>query len=75
YQNLFCEATKLAVSLERSFLHKLGGGCQTPVGAHYDGKRFAIYHPKTGCRSFDLELTDYEAILPALDKVLKSLNL
>jgi len=32
YEHLFCESTKLAVSLERAFLRKLGGGCQTPVG-------------------------------------------
>lgn len=74
YQDLFCEPTKLAVTLERSFLHQLGGGCQTPVGAHYDGKHFFIYHPNSGYRSFELELNDCESIIPALDKVLKSLK-
>jgi hydroxymethylbilane synthase len=35
YQDLFCHQTKLAVELERTCLRKLGGGCQSPVGAHY----------------------------------------
>lgn len=75
YQNLFCQPTKLAVTLERTFLHQLGGGCQTPVGAHYDGKRLAIFHPKTGYQSFELMLTDSDAIIPAVDRILKNLKI
>jgi hydroxymethylbilane synthase len=48
FAHLFCETTRLAVNLERAFLHRLGGGCQTPVGAHYAADCFYIFHPKTG---------------------------
>lgn len=75
YQDLFCEQTKLDVALEREFLHKLGGGCQTPVGAHYDQGVFRIFHPKTGHRSFEVELNGIEAINPALDTILAELNI
>ncbi|PXA03865.1 hydroxymethylbilane synthase [Coraliomargarita sinensis] len=74
YRELFCEKTKLAVTLEREFLHRLGGGCQTPVGAHYDGKVFYIYHPDIGFTTFEFELNniiDIEAVLPAIMDDLK----
>ena len=69
YQDLFCEQTKLAVTLEREFLHRLGGGCQTPLGAHYDGSVFHIYHPEVGYATYEFELKDIfdlESILPAI---------
>jgi len=74
YQDLFCEPTKLAVTLERQFLHLLGGGCQTPVGAHYDGKILSIFHPKIGFTTYEFELNnliEIEAILPAIMDDLK----
>lgn len=66
YQDLFCEQTKLAVMLEREFLHKLGGGCQTPVGAYYHDNVFHIYHPKVDYVTYEFELNEIveiEAIL------------
>jgi hydroxymethylbilane synthase len=69
YQDLFCEQTKLAVTFERRFLHQLGGGCQTPVGAHFDGHVFYIFHPKVGFTTYEFELkeiSDIEAILPTI---------
>lgn len=75
YQDLFCEKAKLAVTLEREFLHRLGGGCQTPVGAHYDQGVFRIFHPRTGHRSFEIELNCIEVIKPALDNILTELNI
>jgi len=74
YENLFCEKTKLAVTLEREFLHRLGGGCQTPVGAHFDGKVFSIYHPKIGFTTYEFELNklpDIEAMMTAIFDDLK----
>ncbi|MGB0409024.1 MAG: hydroxymethylbilane synthase [Opitutales bacterium] len=74
YQDLFCAETKIAVTLEREFLHRLGSGCQTPVGAHYDGHVFYIYHPDVGHVSYEFELSEIleiEAILPAIMKDLK----
>ena len=51
FAHLFCETTRMAVSLERAFLQQLGGGCQTPVGAYYAADCFYIFHPKTDLSS------------------------
>jgi hydroxymethylbilane synthase len=75
FKNLFCETTKLAVSLERAFLRRLGGGCQTPVGAHYADGIFYIFHPLVGHRTFELALESIEAIDHYLDHVFNELNL
>lgn len=69
YENLFCETTKLAVSLERAFLRKLGGGCQTPVGAHYANGCFHIFHPNVGYTAFHFELNSLEQIDPELNHI------
>jgi hydroxymethylbilane synthase len=74
YEHLFCEQTKLAVSLERAFLRKLGGGCQTPVGAHYTDGVFYIYHPDSGHSTFEFQLesiNDIDSILEAIFNELK----
>ncbi len=75
YQDLFCEQTKLAVTLEREFLHRLGGGCQTPVGAHYDGKTFYIYHPEVGHTTYEFEIESILEIDGVLSAILGDLNL
>ena len=75
YQDLFCEATKLAVTFEREFLHRLGGGCQTPVGAHYDGSTFYLFHPEVGHSTYEFELTDLLEIDGILTAILADLNL
>lgn len=75
YQDLFCETTKLAITLERQFLHRLGGGCQTPVGAHYDGHVFHIFHPKIGFKTFEIELKTTLDIETFLAAILHDLNL
>lgn len=73
YQNLFCETTKLAVSLERAFLRKLGGGCQTPVGAHYAEGCFHIFHPKVGYTAFHFELESLDQIESELNTIFTTL--
>lgn len=75
YQSLFCPETKLAVTLERAFLHRLGGGCQTPVGAHFNGKIFAVFHPQVGFKSFELELKHSSDIETKLTRVFAELKL
>lgn len=75
FENLFCETTKLAVTLERAFLRRLGGGCQTPVGAHYVDGDFHIFHPEIGHTTFEFALEVIEAIDPILDTVFNDLNL
>lgn len=75
YAGLFCETTGLAVELEKGFLRRLGSGCQIPVGAYYEKGTFRIFHPKTGHRSFEVQLNNYEAIEPALDQILDQLKI
>lgn len=74
----FCAVTTRAVSLERTFLRLLGGGCQTPVGAHYDQENLLIYHPETGHRSFYLPLpveASADEIEEAVAEILRDLSL
>ncbi|ADE54159.1 hydroxymethylbilane synthase [Coraliomargarita akajimensis] len=75
YQDLFCEDTKLAVTLEREFLHRLGGGCQTPVGAHYNGTVFSIYHPQIGHTTYEFEIESILEIDGVLSAILGDLDL
>ena len=75
YQNLFCETTKLAITLEREFLYRLGGGCQTPVGAHYNGKVFYLFHPEVGLKTFEFELNNLLEIDGFLSAIFSDLNL
>lgn len=74
YQDLFCHQTKLAVELERSFLRKLGGGCQTPVGAHYADGTFYIFHPESGHATFEFELESLDDIDPILESIFSDLK-
>ena len=73
YENLFCEQTKLAVTLEKGFLQRLGSGCQIPVGAYYVDGLFRIYHPEVGHKNFEFELTSLEQIDAVLDQVMETL--
>lgn len=75
YRGRFCEQTRLAVELEKGFLRRLGSGCQIPVGAYYNIGVFRIFHPKSGYRSFEIELNEAEAIEPILDQILAELKL
>jgi hydroxymethylbilane synthase len=74
YEHLFCETTKLAVSLEREFLRRLGGGCQTPVGAHYTNGTFYLFHPEVGHTTFEFELDSLDEIDAILDSIFKDLK-
>lgn len=74
-EGVFCAATGTAVSLERSFLRRLGGGCQTPVGAHYDGETFHCFHPDTGYASFPITPESAAQVDDALDPVFAELAL
>ena len=75
YENLFCEQTKRAVSLERAFLGRLGSGCQTPVGAYYSDGTFHVFHPKTGYAHFDVQMDSQDEIDAILDGVFSELQL
>ena len=75
YTDQFCSKTYLAVSLEREFLRRLGGGCQTPVGAYYDGEKLFIYHPDTGHVTYDEVINDCQQIDAYLTKLMLQLKL
>ena len=75
YQGLFCEKTFEAVELERAFLRRIGGGCQTPVGAYYDQSALHIYHPTCGYQKRALDLPDHKNLDPFIDTLINELNL
>lgn len=52
-QTMCCQDTFLAVTLERSLLQAMEGGCQTAMGAHYDGTTFHIFHEDWGHHTFE----------------------
>lgn len=62
-----CHSTYYAVTIEKLFLSLLGGGCQTPVGAHYAETTLHIYHPRIGRESLaianDLTTDTIEGLL------------
>jgi hydroxymethylbilane synthase len=51
---LLCPITHYAVTIEKRLLALLGGGCQTPIGAHYTNSVLHIFHPKIGKQSLAL---------------------
>ena len=73
YKDLFCTDTKLAVTLEKAFLKRLGSGCQIPVGAYYKEGLFRIYHPEVGHRTFEITLTALDQVEPELELVMEQL--
>lgn len=75
YQDCFCPETKLAVSLEKAFLRRLGSGCQIPLGAFYNENRLHIFHPKTGYQTFKVSLQSLNQIEPELDAIMEELDL
>ena len=75
YKDLFCADTKVAVTLEKAFLKRLGSGCQTPVGAYYKNGVFHIYHPHVGYRTFDITLSALDQIEPELNVVMEQLSI
>lgn len=63
-KGICCEQTKLAVRLERALLAAMEGGCQTAMGAHFDGQEFLVFHEDWGFHTFEpteSDLQDVEA--------------
>ena len=75
YKDLFCNETKLAVTLEKAFLKRLGSGCQIPVGAYYNGNTFQIYHPKVGHRTFEITLMAIDQVEHEVDVIMDQLRI
>ncbi len=58
-----CSKTHYAVTIEKRLLELLGGGCQTPVGAHYTDGVLHLFHPKVGRQRLTLaDVLSFEAI-------------
>ena len=75
YKDLFCNETKLAVTLEKAFLKRLGSGCQIPVGAYYNKNTFQIYHPKVGHRTFEITLMAIDQVEHEIDVIMDQLRI
>ena len=75
YKDLFCNETKLAVTLEKAFLKRLGSGCQIPVGAYYNKNTFQIYHPKVGHRTFEITLMAIDQVEHEVDVIMEKLRI
>ena len=75
YKDLFCNETKLAVTLEKAFLKRLGSGCQIPVGAYYNKNTFQIYHPKVGHRTFEITLMAIDHVEHEVDVIMEQLRI
>ena len=55
-----CEETRKAVTLERALLQAMEGGCQTAMGAHFDGTAFHIFHEDWGHHVIEPKASDVE---------------
>ena len=75
YKDLFCNETKLAVTLEKAFLKRLGSGCQIPVGAYYNKNTFQIYHPKVGHRTFEVTLMAIDQVEHEVDVIMEQIRI
>lgn len=64
---LLCETTAAAVTLERRFLHLLGGGCHTAAGAYFCNGKLIIFHERCGHLEVDIPAT---ADAAAIDDIL-----
>lgn len=68
-RHYFDEPTRLAVTAERAFLSKLGGGCHTAFAAHFAEGVLEIFHERPGYRRFCLP----ELTLPEVDVTLDAI--
>lgn len=66
-----CAKTTLAVEIERTVLDKLGGGCHTAVGVHFDGDCLHVYHEDIGRISEVLTKKDWDQPGGSLEKFME----
>lgn len=66
-----CANTTLAVEIERAVLDKLGGGCHTAVGVHFDGERLHVYHEDVGRVDERFNAKDWKKPGGALEKFME----
>lgn len=73
FSSFFDEATRLAVTVERSFLSQLGGGCHTAFAAHFSDGYLEVFHEKTGYRRHCLPQLKLEEVDLAIRVIVEDL--
>jgi hydroxymethylbilane synthase len=71
YAGVFDENTARAVTLERAFQEKLGGGCHTAFAAHATADTLYFFHHEIGLRSLPLAPDDFAAPAEFTTRTLK----
>lgn len=69
FRTFLDEETRLAVTAERCFLARLGGGCHSAFAAHFSAGALEIFHETPGYRRYclpDLALENVEATIGAI---------
>jgi hydroxymethylbilane synthase len=74
YAPLLDEATRLAVTAERSFLSQLGGGCHTAFAAHYRDGVLEIFHENIGYRRYCLPELTLDEVDLAIGAIVKDIS-
>jgi len=74
FASFFCEATRLAITVERTFLAMLGGGCQTAYAGHYTDGIFEAFHESTGYRRFKMPGLTFDKIEAAIEPIVEELR-
>lgn len=71
YRVHLCVETGHAVTVERMLLDRLGGGCHTAIGVHFDGVNIHIFHEMTGLVVEPFSARDAVAMETAIDRIFK----
>lgn len=67
----FDQATRLAVTAERVFLSRLGGGCQTSFAAHFSNDQLEVFHESKGYCLYKLPGLTLEGVDAALEPIVR----
>jgi hydroxymethylbilane synthase len=70
----FDPETRLAVTVERTFLGKLGGGCHTAFAAHFSEGVLEIFHEATGYRHYCLPNLSLNEVELALEPIVEDIS-
>lgn len=74
FREFLDDPTRLAVTAERRFLSKLGGGCHAAFAAHFAEGVLEVFHEKTGYRRFDMPDLTFENLNVAIDLIAKEVS-
>ena len=71
---LLHQPTRLAVTIERGFLHAFGGGCQSAAAAHWSAGTLHVFHEALGNATFPLPALSEEQGLAALPAIIDRIH-